>query len=233
MIVRWNTTAALLLTGALTVAAPPLRAQPPFEGAVTIRVSTKTPQGVMSQQVEYLMRAGKVRVNMGAPAGMPIAGASMIMVPQEKKLYMLMAAQNAYMEMAIPDTMAAAAARRAAGAAEEAKVVRTGKRETIAGLTCEHVTVTASSGSSDMCMSKELGRYVNPTDVMRQGAAPWQRELANEFPLKVTMPDGSIPLEVIKVERKRLSNDLFTVPGTYNKVTMPAGRPPTGRPPVR
>jgi hypothetical protein len=83
-----------------------------------------------------------------------------------------------------------------------------------------------------MCVSRELGRFVNPTDVMRRSGGSWQRELGNEFPLKVTMSDGSVPLEVVKVERKRLSNDLFTVPGTYNKMTMPAGRPSAGKPPV-
>jgi hypothetical protein len=56
--------------------------------------------------------------------------------------------------------------------------------------------------------------------------APWQRQLGAEFPLKVTMADGSVPLEVTTVERKRLSNDLFAVPGSYTKVTMPPRRPP-------
>jgi hypothetical protein len=40
------------------------------------------------------------------------------------------------------------------------------------------------------------------------------------------MADGSVPLEVTTVERKRLSNDLFAVPGSYTKVTMPPRRPP-------
>lgn len=218
--------AALLLVATAALAAP-AGAQSPFEGAVTIRMSSKTTQGVMSQQMEYLTRAGKVRVNMAAPAGTQVAGASIIFVPAEKKMYMLVPAQSAYMEMPMADSLAAAAAKRAPGAPEEAKVVRTGKRETVAGLSCEHVQVTSKLGTADMCVSRELGRFMSPTDAVRQGGGSWQRELGNEFPLKVTMPDGSVPLEVVKVERKRLSNDLFTVPGTYNKLAMPGGRPPT------
>ena len=228
---RW--TAARLVAGAMVIAGGSLGAQTPFEGAVTIRMSQKTPQGVMSQQVEYFMRAGKVRVNMAAPAGMPVAGPSLILSPVEKKMYMLMPAQSAYTELPMSDSLLTAAAQRAPGGADDAKIVRTGKRETVAGVSCEHVQVRSTSGTIDMCVSKELGRFVNPTDAMRQSGGGWQRELGNEFPLKVTMSDGSVPLEVVKVERKRLSNELFTVPGTYNKMTMPARRPPEGKPPVR
>lgn len=227
---RW--TAARLVAGVMVIAGGLLGAQTPFEGAVTIRMSQKTPQGVLSQQVEYFMRAGKVRVNMAAPAGMPVAGPSLILSPVEKKMYMLMPAQSAYTELPMSDSLLTAAAQRAPGVADDAKIVRTGKRETVAGVSCEHVQVIAKAGTADMCVSRELGRFVNPTDVMRQSGGSWQRELGNEFPLKVTMSDGSVPLEVVKVERKRLSNDLFTVPGTYSKMIMPAGRPPAGKPPV-
>lgn len=221
---------ALVLAGATMAAGAPAGAQAPFEGVVTIRMSSKTPQGVMSQQMEYLMRAGKVRVNMAPPPGLPVVGPSLLVVPQEKKAYMLMAAQSAYMEVPMFDSLVAEAAKRAPGGAEETKVVRTGKKETVAGVSCEHVQVTSKTGTADLCLSRELGRFVNPADALRQSGG-WQRELGNEFPLKVTMLDGSVPLEVIKVERKRLSNELFSVPGTYNKMTMPAGRPPAGRPP--
>lgn len=225
--------AALLLSGAGMTVGGAAGAQTPFEGAVTIRISSSTPRGAMDQEMEYLMRAGKVRVNLAAPVGMPAAGPSLLLVPADKKMYMLMPAQRAYMEMSMFDSLVTAAAKRAPGAGDEATVVRTGKMETVAGVTCEHVLITAKAGTADMCLSRELGRFVNPTDAIRQrGAIRWQRELGNEFPLKVTMPDGSVPLEVVKVERKRLANDLFTVPGAYTKLAMPAGRPPNGRPPV-
>jgi hypothetical protein len=62
---------------------------------------------------------------------------------------------------------------------------------------------------------------------MQRGSEPaWQRMLTVDggFPLKVTMPDGSIPLEVVKIEKKRLANDLFSVPLDYTKMEMPRRR---------
>lgn len=213
----------MLVLAAMTAglgARSPLAAQP-FEGAITMRMSARTAQGVMNQQMEYLVRSGKLRVNLAGPAG----GMAMIAVPQERKMYMLVVAQNAYMEMALPDP--ATVAKGVNAPVEDVKVTRTGRMETVAGMTCEHVEVSSKTGATDLCLTKALGRFVNPLDGLRQGTvAPWQRQIENEFPLKVTMPDGSVPLEVTKVERKRLSNDLFTVPSSYTKMTMPAGRPP-------
>ena len=109
-----------------------------FEGSVTMRVNLGTRASAQAgaaatQQLEYQVRGGKVRVNMGGPMG----GMAMLAVPQERKLYMLMAAQQTYMEV----PMAEAAT--AAGSVPEpdVKVTRTGKKETIAGLSCEHVLV--------------------------------------------------------------------------------------------
>ncbi|MFO0073841.1 DUF4412 domain-containing protein [Gemmatimonas sp.] len=208
------------MAGAL-LAAPRLHAQA-FEGSITMRMGSRGPQGAMSQVVEYLVRGGKMRVTMGGPMG----GAAMIVSPTEKKLYMLLAAQNSYMEMSLPDS-AADRARTAAAGADSVTVTRTGRREQVAGLTCEHVLVSSRGAATDLCLTRELGRFVNPMASLQGGAlAPWQRQLGAEFPLKVTMADGSVPLEVTKVERKRLSNDLFAVPNSYTKVTMPPRRSP-------
>ncbi len=212
--------AGVTMAGAL-LAAPRLHAQA-FEGSITMRMGSRGPQGAMSQVVEYLVRGGKMRVTMGGPMG----GAAMIVSPTEKKLYMLLAAQNSYMEMSLPDS-AADRARTAAAGADSVTVTRTGRREQVAGLTCEHVLVSSRGAATDLCLTPELGRFVNPMASLQGGAlAPWQRQLGAEFPLKVTMADGSVPLEVTKVERKRLSNDLFAVPNSYTKVTMPPRRSP-------
>lgn len=214
---RWTRGAVVALLGGMCVVG---RAEAQaFEGSITMRMAGRTPQGVTNQQMEYLVRAGKLRVNMGGAAG----GMTMIAVPQEKKLYVLVAAQNAYMEMTFPE--AAAAAQAATAPAADVKVTRTGRMETVAGLSCEHVEVTSKTGSTDLCLTKALGRFINPLDGMRGAIAPWQQQIANEFPLKVTMPDGTVPLEVTKVERRRLSNDLFAIPDSYTKMSMPA-RPP-------
>jgi hypothetical protein len=64
--------AGATMAGAL-LAAPRLHAQA-FEGSITMRMVSRGPQGAVSQVVEYLVRGGKMRVNMGGPMG----GAAMI-----------------------------------------------------------------------------------------------------------------------------------------------------------
>ncbi len=203
----------------LVVLVPQAMAAQPFEGALTMRVSSKGANGPQSQEVEYLVRGGKVRVSMGGPAG----AMSLLSVPQEQKVYVLMAAQNAYLEMPVSDASSSVAAKSPA----DATITRTGRMDTVAGYACEHVTVASAAQTVDICLAKGLGGYVNPLASMQRSREPaWQRMLTADggFPLKVTMQDGSIPIEVVKVEKKRLAADLFSVPLTYSKMEMPRRR---------
>jgi hypothetical protein len=212
-------TLAAATVSMLVVLVPQAMAAQPFEGALTMRVSSKGANGPQSQEVEYLVRGGKVRVSMGGPAG----AMSLLSVPQEQKVYVLMAAQNAYLEMPVSDASSSVAAKSPA----DATITRTGRMDTVAGYACEHVTVASAAQTVDICLAKGLGGYVNPLASMQRSREPaWQRMLTADggFPLKVTMQDGSIPLEVVKVEKKRLAADLFSVPLTYSKMEMPRRR---------
>ena len=217
-------TLAAATVSLLVVLVPQVMAAQPFEGALTMRVSSKGANGPQSQEMEYLVRGGKVRVSMGGPAG----AMSLLSVPQEQKMYVLIAAQNAYMEMPIGDAASSVAASSvAAKSPADAKITRTGRMETVAGYACEHVTVASAGQTVDICMAKGLGGYVNPLASMQRSSEPaWQRMLTADggFPLKVTMQDGSIPIEVVKVEKKKLASDLFSVPLTYMKMEMPRRR---------
>ena len=64
----------------------------PFEGAVTMRLSAMGANGLPLPEMEYLVRNGEVRVSMGGRAG----AMSLLSVPQEQKVYVLIAAQHAY-----------------------------------------------------------------------------------------------------------------------------------------
>ena len=208
--------ATVLLVAAIV---PSVLLAQPFEGAVTMRIAGRGPKGAVPQEVEYLVRNGKVRVSMGGPAG----AMSLLSVPQEQKVYVLMAAQSAYMELASAEVSSGDGA----AMASTPKVTRTGRMDTVAGYPCEHITVATAAQPVDLCMAKGLGGYVNPLAAMSRGNEPaWQRLLAAEggFPLKVTMSDGSVPLEVVKIEKKRLANDLFSVPLHYTKMEMPRRR---------
>jgi hypothetical protein len=216
----WLWRAAVLVGTAWTSVA---QAQAPFEGVVTMRIGGGAAAGApnMPQEMEYLISGKRVRVNMGGPTG----AMSLLMMPSEKKLYMLLSAQKSYMEMPMGDELSNTAV--PAGVS----MVKTGRTETIAGYRCEHIELTGPGPSgtpqkTDACLSKELGGYANPMAGMGGGReAPWQKAIQAEgFPLKVTSADGSVALEVTKVEKKRLGNDLFTVPLSYSKVAMPQRR---------
>lgn len=207
--------AATLAQGALSSA---MSAQD-FEGVITIRTAVPMRDGTPSPEVEYMTRAGKLRLNVRSPMGTM----GIIASPAEGKMYMLLDAQSMYMEQ--PMSLAPRA-----GAAPLAtpEITRTGRKETIAGYECEHLLVAGDPGPTDVCVARGLGPYVPPAI----GAAmpAWQRALAKDgaFPLKVSRHDGTVQLEVTKIEKRKLSPSLFNVPESYTKMEMPAGRRPPG-----
>ncbi len=175
------------------------------------------------QEVEYLAHAGKVRMNLKSPMG----SMSVIGVPADKKMYMLIAQQNMYFE--VPMDVDASRAANAIATAPEPRITRTGKMETIAGYQCEHVLVESPQQNADVCMARGLGPFMNAVSAMgsmgRGGSAlpAWQRSLAADgaFPLKVTSTNGTVMLEVTKIEKKRLADAQFAVPAEYTKMDMP------------
>jgi hypothetical protein len=185
-----------------------------FEGAITIRMPGR--QGAPPQEMEYLSRGGNVRVNVNSPAG----SMSILGLQAESKTYMLMEAQRMYMEVP-PESVSAALSK-----ADEPKVTKTGRKETIAGESCEHIMIETNGANgpskTDVCMAYGVGPFVNPMANMARMTA-WQRQLIKEggFPLRVTLGDGSVPIEVTKIEKKRLSENLFRIPADFSKMDMP------------
>ncbi len=190
-----------------------------FEGAITVRFTSGGRSGPSAQDVEYLSRGGNVRVNIMSPAG----AVAVLGLSAEARTYLVIESQRAYMEVPTGDAVGSLAT--SAGATV---VTKSGRRETIAGYECEHIIVEsrgdAGSRKTDMCLTSALGPYVNPMASLAGGRmAPWQQALTSDggFPLKVTLPDGSVALEVTKIEKRRVSDALFRIPPDYNKMDMP------------
>jgi hypothetical protein len=203
--------------GAATMAAAPLQAQE-FEGVITMHMAGTARDGTPMPDLEYMARSGKMRINAKSPMG----NMGIIAVPSEKKLYMLMDAQSMYMEQPLSLTSS-----NPASSATAPTVTRTGKKEMIAGYECEHVTVTEKSNTLDVCMARGLGPFLSAASALPGATMPgWQKALIADggFPLKVTKADGTTQLEVTKIEKKKLSDKLFTVPDNYSKMDMPAVR---------
>lgn len=210
-----HTLAGLLFAGSLLPAAA-LAAQD-FEGTITVRMAAGR-NGQPMPDLEYLARGGKVRINARSPMG----SMAMIAVPAEKKMFTLMDAQRMYMEQ--PLSLEGALGNSANSPAPT--VTRTGRKETVAGHECEHILIAGEQGSTDVCMARGLGPFFAATAGFGAAMPAWQRALIGDggFPLKVSRADGTTQFEVTKIERKKLNDALFTVPGHYTRMDMPTGR---------
>ncbi len=188
-----------------------------FEGAITMLVATAP--GRPAEPVELLSRGGNVRATLESPAGPLIV----LGLAAEKKTYVVIASQRTYMDVT-PDLVdASQAAPSVAGSAGAGPVmvIRTDKKDTVAGYECDHVRVrTSGSNEVDVCMTRALGAFVNPlTSMPGARMTPWQQQLARDggFPLRATMADGTVVLEVTKIEKRRVSDTQFRIPDGYVK----------------
>ena len=205
---------------ALAVAvAPCAMAAQGFEGAITMRVASGGRGGSVPESIEFLSRGGNVRVSVTTPAG----SVAILGLAAEQKTYVVIESQRTYMDVSAGDAVAATSA-----SAGVTTVTRTGARETLAGYECEHVIVESrgSNGTqkTDVCVTSALGPYVNPmTSLAGARLSAWQRELVKDggFPLKVTMADGTVALEVVKIEKRRVSDMQFRIPADFTKMDMP------------
>jgi len=191
-----------------------------FEGAITMRLASPR-NGPALPELEFLSRGGNVRVNVTSPAGSLV----ILGLGSEKKTYMIIESQRSYTEISVADVVETTGTE-----SGTLTMTKTGKKETIAGYECEHVlmalTTTAQSTGPvmDVCMTRALGAYVNPLASMAGGRANgWQRQLTTDggFPLKVTRADGTVELEVTKIEKRRVSDSQFRIPADFNKIDMP------------
>jgi hypothetical protein len=196
---------------ALMCFAPPLAAQS-FEGTVTMNVVTDNG----THSISYMIRGGKMRFDVGG------GQMNVIVDPVAQRMMVIMNAQKMYMERDFGNTVAAV--QQQVGE-KHPSIVRTGKRETIAGYKCEHVTVTDDDGASvDACVSSELGGFRMPAasnPMSPQKEAGWMTQLGStSFPLKVTK-GGKTIMEVTAIEKKALDAALFTAPEGYQSFAMP------------
>lgn len=193
-----------------------------FEGVVTMLVAAG--RGRPPEPVELLSRGGNVRATMQSPAGEMV----ILALAAEKKTYVVSASQRTYMDVT-PNLVDSSRTSAATALPRTAQVVRTAKRDTVAGYECEHVVVRSdvagdASREVDVCLTRALGAFVNPmTSLPGARVSPWQQHLARDggFPLRATMADGTLVLEVTKVEKRRVSDTQFRIPDGFIKSGKP------------
>ena len=216
----------------LLPATPAVAAQA-FEGRITAEMAG--PGGAAMPMV-ILAKGGKSRMEMVA-GGMPMA---MIMDYAGGSITTLMMSQKMYMKMdmkQMDQQMRAMAGTPDAAAAP--KYTRTGRRETIAGQSCEHVLFDSKDGKQmDICAAQGLGFFGGaggPGGGRGAGIPGGIDQLMKDFkegffPLRMEMVEGTTRRQVLlvtKIERQAVDAALFTVPAGFAEMQMPAmpGRP--------
>src|SRR5262249_1766477 len=132
-----------------------LSAQAKFEGTITAKMSA----AAGSADVTYFVKGDQFRMDMAGRAG------SMYILRDQAKntTYMAMPTQRMYMEMPGASTAEAAAE------AKPRDVKMTGRKETVAGIECEHATITSDNIQYDACIAHGLGMFPMVNNPMGRG----------------------------------------------------------------
>jgi hypothetical protein len=202
------------------------QAQQAFEGSFVMKV---TGAGTNAEVTGYV-KGSKVRqefVMDGTTAAMimDVDAGSIIMIDHARKQYADLAQVMPGFEDILRDSKA-----EADELAPELKA--TGQKETVAGHACEHYLARMKDGTEmDICVATTLGFYGggltggsgfgdsgNNEGFSDAWLKVWRARFPTGFfPLKIRMTDeGEVStLEMTKVERKPVSDDMFKPPAGY------------------
>jgi len=234
-----------------------LSAQKPFEGSVTVKITS----GGKSFESKTYSNGTRTRTEYG------MGGQQAVMITDlsEGKSYTLIPSQKKYMVMDFK-AMAEALKPMAEGMGDKnpkpekldpsklPKVTATGRKETIAGYSCEHYTLEAEKGLMDFCIAKGLGSFSPFGGVGGGGgmggaggsaamaklvaANPGYKQLLDMFkdgffPLKMTMSeDGQVRMEteVTQIDKGNVPATMLAIPSDYTELKMPGFGNPLKRP---
>jgi hypothetical protein len=210
-----------------------------FEGEVTMTVSGKA--GAKDGPKSFLvsLKSPRVRADIGAdvsPGNPMLAGGVALLVdPPAKKGYALLNAQKKAVVLDFdkskggfkPPSLGGPSG---AGAPPEdpPKIEKTGKKETIAGYTCEVWKITSKKDHAEACLAEKL-KWIDFTDLAIQSPSFAAIAAVSDFthlPLRiVTFDDKNVEegrMEVSKVDKKKLADTLFAVPADFQVVELQA-----------
>ena len=176
-----------------------------FEGKVIFDVQENGKKQVM----DYYAKNKKYRMEM------PDKGGTILFDNNKLMMYVLMDKEKMYIEtQMMPLSMSGAGS-----------VSKTGETKTILGHECEKFVFEQEDLTGEAWMTKDLGAFMFFME-SQQDMPSWQQEIvdAGYFPLQVTQhskrEDKTSVYNVIEVTPMELSDDMFLVPPTYEKLDM-------------
>lgn len=205
-----------------------------FEGEIT---ATFTAQASGAQrrfptQMVFSIRKPKYRVDtIGAsPTGAPQPAGSLIFDVPSKKGILLTPEEKLAMTVSLESLKASANRATPPGGSKEAsappKVEKTGKKDVVAGYSCEVWNVSHDGKKSEACVAEgvswvDLPSFGGPTPSVALAALANE---ANRFPLRAISFDAKgaeeTRMEVVKVDKKKLEDAVFVPPPDYRVVDM-------------
>jgi hypothetical protein len=220
-----------------------------FDGTLTYVIHTETGK---TATLVTATKGQKIRVDVADPTN-PARQAAFLIDGAAHTRTILLPSQKKYITM--PESMAGAMGSMgggmgmggngaaAAGAPPKFNFTKTGRTETVAGVSCEviHGTGTASDGKTvegDVCVAKGVGFNPGAWSQLGGGQAPGHANMdairdaigPGNGVLKMTSTkDGKqeFDLEVTKIDRASPSDAIFTPPADYTTMSM-GGMPAAG-----
>jgi hypothetical protein len=208
-----------------------------FEGVTTYQMHSENGK---TMTMVATSKGNKLRLDVNNPAN-PAQGGSFVMDGDAHTRTLMMAQQKKY--IVIPESMAGAMGGMGKGAdaadAKKLTFTKTGRTETVAGVTCQviHGTGTDSNGKTeegDMCVAKGVG--FNPTAWQslagQAGAGNSGMAAVSDavgpgngiLKMTTTKAGGSgFSMEVTNINKSSVPDDAFSPPAGYTQMQMPAG----------
>lgn len=215
-----------------------------FEGEISATITTKgKAQSGAPQAVVFGIKKPKYRIDINETTARTTArpelgqGGTVLVDPPTKKGYMLVHPQKMAMVLdfekmktmpKLPGMPNAPKGTPTAAPSQPPKVDKTGKKDVVAGYSCEVWNIASDGHKAEVCVADgitwiDLGDLGWSSPELTAAAVVTG---ANHFPLRVITFDATgaeeTRMEATKIEKKKLDDARFAVPADYRVVDMGA-----------
>ncbi len=209
-----------------------------FEGEITMNVQGKAGSKEGPKSVLVSLKTPRVRVDAGpelSPGNPFLAGGlAFIIDPPAKKGYALINSQKKAVVLDFdkakggfkPPSMGGGPSGAGGPPEDPPKIEKTGKKDTIAGYTCDVWKITSKTSHAEACLAEKL-KWIDFTDLAVQSPAFAAIAAVSDFnhlPLRVVAFDEKNVeegrMEVTKLDKKTILDTKFAVPPDFQIVEL-------------